>query len=289
LAENKRMSKKISIIGLGLIGGSMALDLKKSGFASHVIGVDKLEKHQKQALNLSIVDEILPLHEAVQKSDIVIVAVPVNAISKLLSEILDILPENAVVTDVGSTKSSLIEAVKNHPKRRQYVPAHPMSGTENSGPAAALHGLFRNKTAIICNAADASKEALETVKTMYENLESKLVFMDASSHDEHVGYVSHLSHAISYALAVAVLEKEKNDAAIFNLASGGFSSTVRLAKSSVDMWLPIFEQNKAFILPIIDIYLDKLKEFKTYLEHDDTEKLAEFIKEANRIRGKLEH
>ena len=274
---------------MGLIGGSMALDLKKSGFVPHIIGVDKSEEHCKQALELGIADEILPLKEAVQQSDLVIVAVPVDAIIKLLPEILDILPENAIVTDVGSTKTSLIEAVKNHPKRRQYVPSHPMSGTENSGPAAALCNLFRNKTAIICNAAESSPEALERVKAMYEHLGSKLVFMNAPSHDEHVGYVSHLAHAISYALAVAVLEKEKNDAAIFNLASGGFSSAVRLAKSSVDMWLPIFKQNKAFILPIIDIYLDKLKEFKSYLEHDDTEKLTEFIKEANRIRGKLEH
>jgi prephenate dehydrogenase len=282
------MQKKVSIIGLGLIGGSIALDLKKSGFASHIIGVDASPTHRQQALQLGIADEILPLPEAVPQSDLVVAAIPVNALMECLPHVLTIIPPHAVVTDVGSIKSALINAVKNHPNRRQYVPSHPMAGTENSGPAAALHHLFSDKVAVICNPDDSSAEALLTVRSMYAHLEARIVLMDADSHDEHVGYVSHLSHVISYALAVAVLEKEKNDAAIFNLASAGFASTVRLAKSSVDMWLPIFLQNKDHILPIINTYLDKLVRFKTYLENGETDRLSDFIKEANKIRTKLE-
>lgn len=282
------MSYKVSIIGLGLIGGSIALDLKKKGFASQITGVDKSAEHEQEALNLKIVDKILPFQEAVQQAEIIILATPVDVSLQLLPSILKIMPPNAIVTDVGSTKSSLIEKVKNYPNRQLYVASHPMSGTENSGPSAAIHNLFKDKVAIICNAEESSPAAIKIISDMYEALDSKIVFMDSESHDEHVGYVSHLSHAISYALAVAVLEKEKNDSAIFNLASGGFASTVRLAKSSVDMWLPIFEQNSKYLLPIINTYLDKLTEFKSYLENGDTEKLYEFITEANRIKGKLE-
>ncbi len=282
------MSKKISVIGLGLIGGSMALDLKKNGFASEIIGVDKSRIHEEQALELGIADKILPLEEAIQNSDLVILSTPVDASLTLLPQILDILPPNAIVTDVGSTKSSLIHTVKNHPNRKSYVPSHPMAGTEYSGPTAAFHGLFKDRVAIICNSEESLPKAVNIISEMYFHLGSRLILMDSKSHDEHVGYVSHLSHAISYALAVAVLEKEKDDAAIFNLAAGGFASTVRLAKSSVDMWLPIFEQNSKYILPIIDIYLEKLSQFKSYLEKGETDKLSDFIKEANRIKDKLE-
>ncbi len=282
------MSKRISVIGLGLIGGSMALDLKKSGFASEIIGVDKSKLHEEQALELGIADKILPLDEAIQNSDLVILATPVDACLSLLPQILDILPPNVIVTDVGSTKSSLIQKVKDHPNRKSYVASHPMAGTEYSGPTAAFHGLFKDRVAIICNSEQSFPKAVNTISELYFHLGSKLILMDSESHDEHVGYVSHLSHAISYALAVAVLEKEKDDAAIFNLAAGGFASTVRLAKSSVDMWLPIFEQNSKYILPIIDIYLEKLSQFKSFLEKGETDKLSDFIKEANRIKEKLE-
>lgn len=282
------MSKTVSVIGLGLIGGSIALDLKKSGFASKIIGVDKSKLHEKQALELSIADAIMSLEEAVCASDLIILSTPVDVSMKLLPAILDRLPSNAVLMDVGSTKSSLIEKVKNHIKRKFYVASHPMAGTEYSGPSAAFNGLFKDRAAIICNPEDSSPKAVELVSEVYSKLGSRLVLMDAESHDEHVGYVSHLSHAISYALAVSVLEKEKDDAAIFNLASGGFASTVRLAKSSVDMWLPIFEQNSKYILPILNTYLNKLTEFKSYLENGETEHLYEFIKEANRIKNKLE-
>jgi prephenate dehydrogenase len=282
------MSKTISVIGLGLIGGSIALDLKKSGFASKIIGVDKSKFHEKQAIELSIANIIMPLEEAIRASDLTILSTPVDISMKLLPHILDTLPSNSVLMDVGSTKSSLIDKVKDHPNRKSYVPSHPMAGTEYSGPSAAFHGLFKDRAAIICNSDDSFPKAVHLVSEVYHHLGSRLIFMDAEAHDEHVGYVSHLSHAISYALAVSVLEKEKDDAAIFNLASGGFASTVRLAKSSVDMWLPIFEQNSKYILPILNTYLDKLTEFKSYLERGEMEHLYEFIKEANRIKNKLE-
>lgn len=282
------MSYKVSIIGLGLIGGSIALDLKRTGFATEIIGVDKSPQHEQEALKLGIIDKISSFSTAIQQSDIIILATPVDASLELLPSILKIINPNSVVTDVGSTKSSLIKKVKNYPNRQLYVASHPMSGTENSGPSAAIQNLFKDKVSIICNAEESSYKSIEIISDMYKALGSKIVFMDSESHDEHVGYVSHLSHAISYALAVAVLEKEKNDSAIFNLASGGFASTVRLAKSSVDMWLPIFIQNSKYLLPIINTYLDKLMEFKSYLENGDTKKLSEFITEANRIKGKLE-
>lgn len=282
------MSKTINVIGLGLIGGSIALDLKKSGFASKVIGTDKSKLHEKEALELSIVDEIMPMDKAIRSSELTILSTPVDVSIKLLPHLLDILPDGSVLMDVGSTKSSLIEKVKNHSNRKSFVPSHPMAGTEYSGPSAAFHGLFKDRAAILCNSNESHPKAVHLVSQVYYHLGSRLILMDAESHDEHVGYVSHLSHAISYALAVSVLEKEKDDAAIFNLASGGFASTVRLAKSSVDMWLPIFEQNSKYILPILTTYLEKLTEFKSYLENGESEHLYEFIKEANRIKNKLE-
>ncbi|TWP25181.1 prephenate dehydrogenase [Apibacter muscae] len=282
------MSKNITIIGLGLIGGSIALDLKKVGFAKQITGVDQSKEHENEALELGITDKIESLKNAVMLADIVILATPVNVSIALLPKILDLINPNTVVMDVGSTKTSIIEAVKDHPKRKSFVPTHPMAGTEYSGPSAAFHGLFKDRVGIICNSEESSPTAVQLISELYFHLGSRLILMNAESHDEHVGYVSHLSHAISYALAVTVLEKEQNDAAIFNLAAGGFSSTVRLAKSSVDMWLPIFEENSKYVLPILDLYLENLNKFKSYLENKDSQKLFDFIKTANAIKDKLQ-
>lgn len=282
------MSKNITIIGLGLIGGSIALDLKKVGFAKQITGVDQSKEHENEALELGITDKIESLENAVTLADIVILATPVNVNIALLPKILDLINPNTVVMDVGSTKTSIIEAIKDHPKRKSFVPTHPMAGTEYSGPSAAFHGLFKDRVGIICNSEESSPTAVQLISELYFHLGSRLILMNAESHDEHVGYVSHLSHAISYALAVTVLEKEQNDAAIFNLAAGGFSSTVRLAKSSVDMWLPIFEENSKYVLPILDLYLENLNKFKSYLENKDSQKLFDFIKTANAIKNKLQ-
>lgn len=278
----------IAVIGLGLIGGSMALDLKDKGFASRIIGVDQSESNAHEALSLGIVDEITSLKTAVEVSDLVIIAVPVNATVTLLPQILDYIQKKTVVMDVGSTKQMIINSIATHPKRKYFVASHPMSGTENSGPKAAIKNLFSDKVAIICEKENSFTWAVDQVVEVYTVLNSRLVYMDGKSHDEHVGYVSHLSHVISYALAVAVLEKEKSTSTIFDLAAGGFASTARLAKSPPNMWVPIFEQNSENILPILEIYINKLEQFKTYLKEKNYQQVKEFILEANKIRKVLE-
>jgi prephenate dehydrogenase len=220
-------------------------------------------------------------------AELVIIAISVDATLQLLPRILDIISDKTVVMDVGSTKNSILESIKNHSRRRNFVATHPMSGTENSGPSAAFSGLFKGKVAIICDQESSYPWAVKEVEEFYKALESNLIYMDGKSHDEHVGYVSHLSHVISYALAVSVLEK-KSTATIFDLAAGGFASTARLAKSSAEMWSPIFEQNADSILPILEIYISKLNEFSSYLKEGKTDKVTEFIKEANRIRKVLD-
>ncbi len=277
----------VSVIGLGLIGGSMALDLKEKGFAKKIIGVDRSASNAEDALALGIVDEISDLKNAVEQADLVIIAVPVNATLQLLPQVLDCIQKETAVTDVGSTKQVILNSVQAHPMRKYFVAAHPMSGTENSGPKAAIHNLFNNKVAIICDQENSLDWAVERVKKMYSVFNSRILYMDGAAHDEHVGYVSHLSHVISYALAVAVLDKEKSTSTIFDLAAGGFASTARLAKSSAEMWTPIFEQNAGNVLPILDIYINKLQQFKTHLQNKDFEKITEFIQEANKIRRVL--
>ena len=218
----------ITIIGLGLIGGSMALDLKARGFANKVIGVDNSPTHAAQALELGIVDEILPLPEAVRQADLVVLAVPVNAIISLVSTVLDNIDEHTVVTDMGSTKHDIVKAVAQHPYRDRFVPAHPMAGTEFSGPQAAIYGLFDEKVAIVCNREQSHTDAVKLVEKVFAILKMPLIYMDAREHDMHAAYVSHISHISSFVLAMTVLEKEKSVSTIFNLASGGFTSTVRL-------------------------------------------------------------
>ncbi|APA91909.1 MULTISPECIES: prephenate dehydrogenase [unclassified Myroides] len=281
------MAKIVGLVGVGLIGGSIVLDLKEKGFVTKVLASDLSERNASKALELRIADEIVELDTLIEKSDIIIIATPVNASVKLVSYVLDRIGDGQYVMDVGSTKSLLDKEIEGHNRRGQFVATHPMAGTEFSGPEAAFKGLFKDRVAIICNPEKSNPKALNAISELYYHLEMRMILMDADSHDEHVGYVSHLSHAISYALAVAVLDKEKDDTAIFNLAAGGFASTVRLAKSSVDMWLPIFEQNAEHVLPILDTYLEKLTQFKTYLEAGDTKGLTGFIAEANRIKDKL--
>ncbi len=278
----------VSVIGLGLIGGSMALTIREKGLSSKIIGIDHSKENEATAIHLGIIDEVQELVAALAISDLVIIAIPVDATLKLLPKILDIISDKTVVMDVGSTKNSILKSIKNHARRQNFVASHPMSGTENSGPSAAFSGLFKGKVAIICDQESSYPWAVERVEEFYKALESNLIYMDGKAHDEHVGYVSHLSHVISYALAVSVLEKEKSTATIFDLAAGGFASTARLAKSSSEMWSPIFEQNADNILPILEIYISKLNEFSSYLKEGKIDKVTEFINEANRIRKVLD-
>lgn len=273
-----------TIIGIGLIGGSLALDLKERGFSQKVIGVDRSPKHRAEALELGLVDEFMELEEAVQAAELVILSVPVNAIIQLLPKVLDHIQEGAVVTDMGSTKEGMVKAVVHHPKRNQYVASHPMAGTEYSGPKAAIRGMFDNKVAILCNEEESSQEALHTVGFMYSRLKMKIIKMNASDHDVHAAYVSHVSHISSFILANTVLEKEKSVNNIFNMAGGGFASTVRLAKSSPEMWSQIFEQNADNIMEVIQTYVKNLLLWKWYIEQGQFDELAKMMESANEIR-----
>lgn len=275
--------KKIAIVGVGLIGGSLAIQLHERKLSSKLIGVDANEEHAKKALELELVDETLSLDEAIQQSDVIVLAVPVDTMVSLLPVILNKI-DNQVVLDLGSTKSQLIEAIKNHPKRGRYVATHPMWGTEYSGPAAAVRGAYENKAVIICNAEESDADALEWTKHMYKKIGMHLLEMEAKAHDLHAAYVSHISHITSFALANTVLEKEKEENAIFELASAGFESTVRLAKSNPAMWVPIFMQNKENVLDVLKEHIAQLQRFKESIEKDDNEYLMRLIEKANKIR-----
>jgi prephenate dehydrogenase len=278
---NKR--KKIAIVGLGLIGGSMALQLHEKKLSSKLSGVEVSPAHAREALELELVDEILPLNEAVAASDVIVLATPVNTLDRLLPEVLDQIDQQIVV-DMGSTKSDLIEIVRHHPKRGRYVATHPMWGTEYSGPKAAVHGAFEGKAVIICNREESDADALEWVEKMYTKIGMRLVNMEANAHDLHVAYVSHISHITSFALANTVLEKEKVESAIFEIASAGFESTVRLAKSNSSMWVPIFLQNKENILDVLNEHIEQLTRFKKSIEADDSQQLKSLIIDANKIK-----
>lgn len=275
---------QVGIIGIGLIGGSMAVDLKERGFADRVVGVEQDALHAAAAKDLGLVDEVVDYEECIRTSDIIVVAVPVSVAIRMIPDILDRIGEHQVVTDVCSTKERINDMVRYHPHRKLFVAAHPMAGTEYSGPWAALPGLFDGRAGIICNAEDSDIRAVDTVKKMYDCLNMRIIFMRAAHHDVHTAYVSHISHITSFALALTVLEKEKNEKNIFDLASGGFSSTVRLAKSNPDMWAPIFSQNKENVLTVLDTYIEKLEEFKKHIAEFDEEGVKSLIRKANKIK-----
>ena len=275
--------KQIAIVGTGLIGGSLALRLHEKKLSSHLIGVDNDEKHAEKALALELVDEILPVEEAIQRSEVIILAIPVDAIKRELSGILDRI-DGQIVIDLGSTKQQLIESVKNHRNRGRYVAAHPMWGTEYSGPESALREAFTAKAVVICDPDACDADALVWTRHMFEKIGMRILDMEAEAHDLHAAYVSHISHVTSFALANTVLEKEKEDNAIFNMASGGFESTVRLAKSNPLMWLPIFLHNRVNVLDVLNEHIGQLEKFRDALYSGDESKLIHWMENANRIR-----
>lgn len=276
--------KKIGVIGLGLIGGSMAIDLRRRGFASKVLGVEADPVAAEAALTIGLVDKVVDLQECVKEADVIIVAVPVGTAVKMVPEILDGMNGEQIVIDVCSTKEQICKAVKYHPHRRQFVSTHPMAGTEYSGPWAAQPGLFDGRACIFANAEESAPKAVKVIEQMYDVLNMRPIYMNAEQHDLHTAYVSHISHVTSFALALTVLDKEKDEKHIFDLASGGFSSTVRLAKSNPDMWVPILSQNRDNVLRVMDTYIEKMKEFRSAIDAYDEEKLRELILEANRIK-----
>jgi prephenate dehydrogenase len=268
------------------MGGSAAIDLKKRGFTKRIIGVDNNVLHAETALHAGIVDEIGTLQDAVGKSELIILAIPVDAAVKMLPLILDKI-DKQIVTDMCSTKEQLCLSVKDHPKRKNYLAAHPMAGTEYSGPWAAKPGLFDGKAVIFCDTENSSIRANSTVRLMFDTLNMRPVLMDAAQHDKHAAYVSHISHISSFALALTVLDQEKNENNIFDLASGGFDSTVRLAKSSSEMWSPIFEQNAENVVAVIETYIKYLENFKTAIQAHDSDKITSLIHSSNKIRRVL--
>jgi len=280
---------KTTIIGVGLIGGSMAVDLRAAGFSSFLIGVDQDEKNAARALELGLVDEIKSLEEAVRASQLVIITIPVNAIRSVALRVLDLITDDSkVVIDAGSTKSQICKAVEKHPRRSQFVAAHPIAGTENSGPDAALSGLFQQKTNIICEREKTSDAALALANNVFDALGLRTIYMDPVEHDKHVAYVSHLSHVSSFLLGQTVLDIEADEKNIFNLAGSGFASTVRLAKSSPEMWAPIFEQNAEYLSQALLEYIMHLQKFQYYLMKRDVNELHRIMSDANRIREVLE-
>ncbi|MCJ7447629.1 MAG: prephenate dehydrogenase [Bacteroidales bacterium] len=275
----------VAVVGIGLIGGSLMIDLRKRKFADKIIGVDTSLQHQNIAKLCGLIDETDTLENAVDRSDLILLCTPVDTNCRMLPGILDRMAGTSkVITDMGSTKASIAEISKDHPCRGRYVAAHPMAGTEFSGPLAAIGKLFDYKPAIICDPELSDPDALGFVEKMFNVLNMHIVYMNSAVHDVHVAYVSHISHISSFSLALSVLEKEQEQQNILTLAGGGFESTVRLAKSNGDTWAPIFTENAEFIIEAIDTYIEKMNIFRMMISAKDTVGLKALMEEANKIR-----
>jgi len=274
---------KIAIIGIGLIGGSFAKELKKQFPTATILGIDQNPAHLESAMALGFIDSTATLAD-LSIVDRVVLSIPVKASVALLPEILHRIPEQALVWDVGSTKASICDAVAAHPKRNQFLAAHPIAGTENSGPEAAQMDLFLGKPQILCQSKQTRPDLLDWAKTCFRQMGMYLRFMEAEDHDKHMAYVSHLSHISSFMLGKTVLEREEDEQNIFDLAGSGFESTVRLAKSSPEMWLSIFEDNQAHIIDILDAYISNLEAFKKLLETQSFTELHNQMKHTNQLK-----
>ena len=278
---------RVAVVGLGLIGGSFALALKDKSIASSVVGVEANAANAEAALRLGLVEAVLPLNEAVEGADLVALAVPVDAIPQLAIKVLNRVTETQIVIDMGSTKEELCEIISQHPRRGRFVATHPMWGTEYSGPEAATVESFAGRAVVICQKEMSDSKAVERIEDIYRKLGMTVLEMNPEQHDLHTAYVSHISHITSFILSTTVLEKEREEEAIFNLAGGGFDSTVRLAKSSAETWIPIFMQNKYNVLDVLREYIHQLNLFRKALEKDDTEALKQIITKANEIKKVL--
>jgi prephenate dehydrogenase len=275
----------VTVVGIGLIGGSLMIDLRKRGFTDKIIGVDSNIQHRNIAQLCGLVDETDTLENAVDSSDLIILSTPVDTNCRMLPGILDRINGTLkVVTDMGSTKAKIAKVSENHPNRGRYVAMHPMAGTEFSGPLAAIGRLFDYKNAIVCDPELSDKDALALVERMLDILNMKKIYMNSNDHDVHVAYVSHISHITSFSLALSVLDKEREEQNILTLAGGGFESTVRLAKSNGETWAPIFLENSRFIIEVMDTYIEKMKLFRKMLSEKDEAGLKALMEEANKIR-----
>lgn len=273
----------IFVIGVGLIGGSFALDIKSQNSDCRVYGIDKSEAHLDEAIALGVIDEKANF-EDLNKADLIILAIPVDATLEVLPKVLDQVSDQAIVFDAGSTKEDICLKVKQHPKRRNYLAAHPIAGTEYSGPSAAIKGLYKNKTNIICEVEETAFKLQEKALKLFSELGMRIRYMNPKAHDKHIAYVSHLSHISSFMLGKTVIEKEKNERDIFDMAGSGFESTVRLAKSSPAMWTPIFEQNKTNVIETLEEYINNLQHFKQLMENGDFEAVYNEMETTNHIK-----
>ena len=278
--------KHIFVIGVGLIGGSIALDLKRLNPEVTVYGMDNNPAHLAEAISLKIIDKKAEFAD-LKHADLVILSIPVDASVNTIIQILDVISDNTLVVDVGSTKLDICKVVSEHPKRRNFLAMHPIAGTEFSGPKAAIHGLFENKTNIICEVEKTAFKLQEKALKLFESIGMRIRYMNPESHDKHIAYVSHLSHISSFMLGKTVIEKEKNERDIFDMAGSGFASTVRLAKSSPDMWTPIFKQNKENVIETLEEYIINLTHFKDMMKQNDFEAIYNEMKNTNHIKDIL--
>ena len=272
----------VAIIGVGLIGGSWALAVKKHFPDITILGVDNNQSHLEEAVRLGLIDKAVDLDAAAQ-SDLVFVSIPVGAASEVILSLLDKVGEHTLIMDAGSTKSALCQSISNHPNRSHFLAAHPIAGTEFSGPAAAKADLFDGKLMILCEIEKTAIRLQENILSVFQKIGMRLRYMDPESHDKHVAYVSHLSHVSSFMLGKTVMDKEVDDRNIFDLAGSGFASTVRLAKSSPEMWGPIFLQNKEHLSHTLEAYISNLQKFKTLIDNEDLEALTSEMKRINTI------
>ncbi|WP_222983331.1 prephenate dehydrogenase [Flagellimonas meishanensis] len=273
----------VVVIGIGLIGGSFAKDLKRLYPNVNIVGVDKNEAHLDEALELQIIDE-KGGYGTLAQADVVFVSIPVDAMVRELPKILDAVGEETVVMDAGSTKELICQSVAQHPKRRNYMACHPIAGTEFSGPSAAMEGLYEGKTNIICEVEKTAFKLQERALAIFQDMKMRIRYMNPEAHDKHIAYVSHLSHISSFMLGKTVIEKEKNERDIFDMAGSGFESTVRLAKSSPEMWTPIFEQNRDNVVETLEEYIQNLETFKQLLLQRDYENVYREMSDTNRIK-----
>ncbi len=273
----------VFIIGIGLIGGSFAIDIKAAFDDAKIYGIDESEENLNTALELGIIDKKATGDE-VDGADIVIIAIPVDATVAIISEVLDLVQDDCLVFDAGSTKKKLCEVIANHHKRRNYLASHPIAGTEFSGPQAAIANLYRGKTNIICEVEKTAFKLQERGMEIFSRLGMRIRYMDPISHDKHIAYVSHLSHISSFMLGKTVIEKEKNERDIFDMAGSGFASTVRLAKSSPAMWAPIFRQNKENVIETLEEYIANLEQFKKLMEEDNFDEIYKEMEDTNHIK-----
>tara|TARA_A200000159_G_scaffold82837_1_gene76559 strand:- start:1381 stop:2235 length:855 start_codon:yes stop_codon:yes gene_type:complete len=277
------MSRKIYIIGIGLIGGSFALEIKKIFPDSNIIGIDNSKENLDQAINLGIIDAIGSIDD-ITNPFMILLAIPVKSIINILPNVLDKSTQDTIVIDFGSTKNSICKSVMNHKNRSNFVAAHPIAGTEFSGPNAAHYGLFDNKNIIICEHEKSNENIINTALEIFSKMKMIVSYMDSISHDKHIAYVSHLSHLSSFMLGKTVMDEEESEKNIFDMAGSGFESTVRLAKSSPKMWTDIFDDNKANVLKSLSDYINNLELIKDLIESNKFEELESQLKKTNYIK-----